>query len=124
MVLPAGSKGLFVLAATCAVLASAPLQAGNDRFYNSSRHLPPRHDGGAVIGGNGLPSVIPGLGTFAGSLSAVRVKGTGIYMAIENWPVDRSRTYQPPKAKIIEINAETSDAACAYEAGVCVIRPH
>lgn len=123
MVLATGLKRIFVLTATCAVLVSAPLQAGNDRTYRHNRHVSSHHDGGAVIGGNGLPSVVPGLGTFAGSLTAVRVKGTGIYMAIEKWPVNSRNTYQPPKAKIIEIDAETGDAACSFEAGVCVIRP-
>nr|WP_237351659.1 hypothetical protein [Rhizobium sp. ACO-34A] len=124
MVLAIGLKRIFVLTATCAVLASTPLQAGNDRPYRHTRHVSSHHDGGAVIGGNGLPSVVPGLGTFTGSLTAVRVKGTGIYMAIEKWPVNNRTAYQPPKAKIIEIDAETGDAACSFEAGVCVIRPH
>lgn len=123
MVLAIGLKRLFVLTATSAVLVSAPIQAGNDRTYRPARHASSYHDGGAVIGGNGLPSVVPGLGTFAGSLTAVRVKGTGIYMAIEKWPVNSGTAYRPPKAKIIEIDAETGDAACSFEAGVCVIRP-
>ena len=124
MVLAIGLKRIFVLTATSTVLLSAPLQAGNDRTYrhNRTRLFPPL-TAGAVIGGNGLPSVVPGLGTFAGSLTAVRVKGTGIYMAIEKWPVNNRTTYQPPKAKIIEIDAETGDSACSFEAGVCVIRP-
>lgn len=76
----------------------------------------------AVVGGAGLPSVVPGIGTFAGSISAVRVRGSGMYFAIEG---SRSGVipYRPPVARIIGIDAEMDDSACSYEAGVCVIRP-
>ncbi|WP_454289162.1 hypothetical protein [Rhizobium arsenicireducens] len=89
----------------------SPHWSGHDRPYQQS-----------IVGGAGLPSVVPGIGTFAGSISAVRVRGAGIYFAIEGSRGDVI-SYRPPTAKIIEINAETDDSACSYEAGVCVIRP-
>ena len=39
--------------------------------------------GEAVVGSNGLPSVIPGIGTFAGSISGLRIKGNGVFFAID-----------------------------------------
>lgn len=77
----------------------------------------------AIIGSNGLPSVIPGIGTFAGSISGLRIKGNGVFFAINPASGPKSIAYRPPKAKIIEISEEDADQACAYEAGVCVIRP-
>lgn len=76
-----------------------------------------------VIGGNGLPSVIPGIGTFTGSISALRIKGNGVFIAIDRRSGPTSHRYQAPKARIIEISAENPEEACSFEAGVCVIRP-
>lgn len=77
----------------------------------------------AIIGSNGLPSVIPGIGTFAGNISGQRIKGNGVFFAINRAPGPKVIAYRPPVAKIIEISAEDADQACSYEAGVCVIRP-
>lgn len=77
----------------------------------------------AIIGSNGLPSVIPGIGTFAGNISGLRIKGNGVFFAINRAPGPKVIAYHPPVAKIIEISAEDADQACSYEAGVCVIRP-
>jgi hypothetical protein len=87
-------------------------------------HTHDRNHGRDQIGGEGLPSVISGLGTFAGSLSALRVRGNGIYFAS-----DFTRTGNPgetllaPRPKVISVGVpENAGQACAYEAGVCVIR--
>ncbi|EKF61363.1 hypothetical protein QWE_02300 [Agrobacterium albertimagni AOL15] len=77
----------------------------------------------AVIGSNGLPSVIPGIGTFSGSVSGLRIKGNGVFLAIDRGLRPQVIAYRAPKAKIIEITAENPDEACSFEAGVCVIRP-
>lgn len=79
--------------------------------------------GEAVVGSNGLPSVIPGIGTFAGSISGLRIKGNGVFFAIDRATEPKVLAYRAPKAKIIEISAENPDDACSFEAGVCVIRP-
>lgn len=114
----------LVIAGTLSLYLDAPqLSAGE---YSHSRHPHrtghDRHHQQSVVGGAGLPSVVPGIGTFAGSISAVRVRGAGIYFAIEGSRSDVV-TYRPPVARIIEVDAEMSDSACSYEAGVCVIRP-
>jgi hypothetical protein len=85
-----------------------------------------RHD---VVGGDGLPSVVGGVGTFAGGISAVRLKGNGIYFASD---VDIAgvpgTSFEVPQAKIIAVGEDFIDSrfdirdACAYENGVCIIR--
>ncbi|ODS58372.1 MAG: hypothetical protein ABS40_02190 [Agrobacterium sp. SCN 61-19] len=82
-----------------------------------------KSQGQAVIGSNGLPSVIPGIGTFVGSVSGLRIKGNGVFLAIDRGLRPQVIAYRAPKAKIIEISAENPDEACSFEAGVCVIRP-
>lgn len=111
-----------VLTAATILLTSvaAPTQAG-ERYDGGRHHHHGR--GEAVIGSNGLPSVVPGIGTFVGSISALRVKGNGVFLAIERNARPQVAAYRVPKAKIIEISAENPEEACAFEAGVCVIRP-
>ncbi|TRL32998.1 hypothetical protein [Rhizobium straminoryzae] len=81
------------------------------------------------IAGSRLPSVVPGLGTFAGSLLAMRIRGNGLYLLREAGAVAaRPAPANPPSARIIEISSDTGrdaflpKAACTIEAGVCVIR--
>jgi hypothetical protein len=102
-----------------------------DQFAQDRHRRPDRGSGRGqqVIGTDGLPSVIPGVGTFVGGISAVRIRGNGIFFAGEQGllsvpDVDRLN----PSAKIISIeedvasNAFLPREACEYEAGVCVIR--
>lgn len=111
----AGNLSLFV--------GATQLSAGEYRHSGHPDRSYDRHYQQSVVGGAGLPSVVPGIGTFAGSISAVRVRGSGVYFAIEASRSDVV-TYRPPAARIIEVDAEMDDSACSYEAGVCVIRPH
>lgn len=123
MVTRLARTGLVIAGTLSLVLSATWLNAGEygHGFHpHPSGHGRPHRD--AVVGGAGLPSVVPGIGTFAGSISAVRVRGSGIYFAIEGSRSD-VMSYRPPVAKIIEIDAEMEDNACSYEAGVCVIRP-
>lgn len=113
----------LINAALALLLAgTAPLSAGEfedaPRLHHHQRGHDHRQD---IVGGAGLPSVVPGIGTFAGSISAARVRGNGIYFAVEGSRSDVV-SYRPPVAKIIEVEAEMEDSACSYEAGVCVIR--
>lgn len=82
-----------------------------------------------VIGTDGLPSVIPGVGTFSGGISAVRIKGNGIFFAGEGGLLSVPEADRlNPTAKIISVDEDVASnafeprQACAYEAGVCVIR--
>ncbi len=109
-----------VIAATAAfaVFATGELQARH-------RHGP----NPGVVAGSGLPSVLPGIGTYAGSISALRIRGNGIYFMVERTTYDPAPARAVPKAHIIDVNAEINvdkegmKSACRYEAGVCVIRP-
>ncbi|MFK3778938.1 hypothetical protein [Agrobacterium sp. NPDC089420] len=76
---------------------------------------------------DGLPSTLSG-GTYVGAISALRVRGNGNYFAIGGGFARRGVSDTPaaqlaPKAKIINVQAETAGNACAYEHGVCIIRP-
>ncbi|QEE45589.1 hypothetical protein FVA81_13650 [Rhizobium sp. WL3] len=119
-------KYRLALAALAIVLGSPiGISEAGERYGRHHGH-DHGHDHGrreAIIGSNGLPSVIPGIGTFAGSISGLRVKGNGVFFAIDRAPGPKVVTYRAPKAKIIEISAEEPDEACSFEAGVCVIRP-
>ena len=95
-------------------------EAGERHSRNQADH---HGRGQAIIGSNGLPSVSPGIGTFAGSISGLRIKGNGVFFAIDRDARPKVVTYRAPKAKIIEISAENHEEACSFEAGVCVIRP-
>lgn len=82
-----------------------------------------RHGGSAPVygGGYGVPVVIPGVGTYAGSVSALRIRGHGTYYYAEGLGCgDGTEPRLAPMAKIVDA---TKGPACSYENGVCVIRP-
>lgn len=103
-----------------AMLAAAG-QASSGESHDRFRHAA-RHHEQAVIGSAGLPSVVPGIGTFVGSISAVRIKGNGVFVAVNRSPRPQAVVYRAPKSRIIEVSAENPDDACRFESGVCVIR--
>ncbi|MFC3161907.1 hypothetical protein [Ciceribacter thiooxidans] len=113
------------LKGTGAIVATAMLAFSAGELEAHDRHQP----NPGVVAGSGLPSVLPGIGTYAGDVSALRIRGNGIYFMVGH------STYRPvplrlaPKALIIDVNAKVTadnkslESACRYEAGVCVIRP-
>lgn len=112
----------LIAALVCAV--SLPALAGDRRqSHGRDHHSHGGHGTNPGIAGSGLPSVLPGIGTYAGSVSTVSFRGVGTYFAIDHSGRRTRTVLLAPKALIIEVDAETSDAACSYEAGVCVIRP-
>jgi hypothetical protein len=129
-VLKAGMIAAAVLLSTQTVAWSGndgPMRHESHRkdFHRPhSVHKPDRHRDRDQVGGNGLPSVVSGLGTFAGSLSALRVRENGLYFASAVDGKDRAReTHLAPRARIMSVGAqENAGNGCAYEAGVCVIR--
>lgn len=117
---------LRLIALSSMITLALPVLAAEN--YDSYRHNNfDRYSRQDVVGGNGLPSYIPGIGTYAGSISGVRFKGNGIYFSKQVQriysPVSSEPQTLAPKAKIIHVNAKTIGAECSYEAGVCVIRP-
>lgn len=113
--------GSVLTAAAIALISTADGGLAGERHDRGHGHYKSR--GQAVIGSNGLPSVIPGIGTFVGSVSGLRIKGNGVFLAIDRGLRPQVIAYRAPKAKIIEISTENPDEACSFEAGVCVIRP-
>ena len=70
-------------------------------------------------------------GFYGGALEAYPIRGNGIYFLrdADYWPLyGEPRVTLAPKAKVIDVeqemrrNAVASQAACAFEAGVCIIR--
>ncbi|WJR69269.1 hypothetical protein QTA58_11245 [Neorhizobium sp. CSC1952] len=70
-------------------------------------------------------------GFYGGAIEAYPVRGNGIYFlrdAEYYWPLrEQSRVTLAPKAKIIDVEQQMggnafASQACAFEAGVCVIR--
>jgi hypothetical protein len=109
------------LASALTLLFAFNLASAGDRKKDRPRQH--HHHERGIIGSDGLPSVVPGVGTFVGNLSAVRIKGNGIFIAVDRRATHRNVVVPSPKAQIIEISAENEDGACSFEAGVCVIRP-
>lgn len=116
---------LFRLALTSAlsILLAASVASADAEMSRGYGHH--GHHQQSVIGGNGLPSVVPGVGTFVGNVSAVRIKHNGVFLAFDRRPPRNAPIVRTPEVnvQIIEISAGNEDAACSFEAGVCVIRP-
>lgn len=103
---------------------------GKDRFGGAKSRVSTRdhggrqigrHEGGSdgVVAGSGFPTRIRGLGTYAGSLQALRVGGLGNYFML-NGNLGASEPGSRPVARIIVVDQGND---CAWEQGVCVIRP-
>ncbi len=108
-----------------AIVATAMFVVSAGELEAHDRHQP---DPG-VVAGSGLPSVLPGIGTYAGDVSALRIRGNGIYFMVERSAHKPAPFHLAPKALIIDVDAKVTadnksiESACRYEAGVCVIRP-
>ncbi|RKE80132.1 hypothetical protein [Rhizobium sp. AG855] len=109
------------LASALPILLAATAASAEDNMADRYAHR--HHHDQSIISGSGLPSVVPGVGTFVGNLSAVRIRGNGIFFAFDRRSAHRSAVAPAPAVQIIEISAENEDSACSFEAGVCVIRP-
>lgn len=115
----------FVSAMMAVVLTASGSLAGDwgygggDGWSHHHHHhpSPPPSYGG----GYGLPTIVPGLGTFAGSITALRVRGVGTYFYVEGFGGKKPPMVPAPKAKIISV--DSAKDPCSYENGVCVIRP-
>ncbi|WP_034853002.1 hypothetical protein [Sinorhizobium sojae] len=91
-------------------------------------HAPLSYGGQIPYGSYDVPSVIPGIGTYAGNISAYRDEGNGIYFRradsygyiAENGVYARA---PGKRAKIIVVTPGVNASACSFEAGVCVVRP-
>ncbi|WEX77222.1 hypothetical protein PYH37_005611 [Sinorhizobium numidicum] len=84
--------------------------------------------GSANYGGYDFPSVTPGIGTYAGGISAFREEGNGIYFSRDGgygYFAENIAEPTPPakRAKIIIVSPQTNASACSWEHGVCVVRP-
>jgi hypothetical protein len=106
------------------IFTALPASAAED-FYG--RHHYQHRQSQVSFSTDGLPSTLSG-GTYVGGISALRVRGNGNYFAISGGLSRKGTTVNmaaqlAPKAKIINVRAETAGDACSYEHGVCIIRP-
>ncbi|TRB04798.1 hypothetical protein EXN61_17870 [Agrobacterium tumefaciens] len=107
------------------VIFTAMPSAAAEDFH--SRHDYRHRQSQTSFSTDGLPSTLPG-GTYVGAISALRIRGNGNYFAIDGGFAQRgagdtTAAQLAPKAKIINVHAESAGDACAYEHGVCIIRP-
>mgnify|MGYP001605512189 CR=1 FL=1 len=115
------SLALVAASATLASLLALPAAAG-ERGWGHHRphhhhHHRPRFEGSMH---SGLPSILPGRGTYSGAISALRVRGHGTYFSISGMG-KRDEVRPRPKATIIDVSSVGDP--CRYQAGVCVIKP-
>lgn len=114
------------------MIAANTAAAGQFGHHNEPHPRPEtarHHDGrnhrepidASVTAASGLPTVIPGIGTYAGAISGVNIRGVGNYFFVDRGPRVVLAPVLAPKARIIVVDG--NDNACSYEAGVCVIRP-
>ncbi|WP_162690270.1 hypothetical protein [Agrobacterium tumefaciens] len=101
--------------------------AAADDYYGRRDYHHQHRQSQVSFSTDGLPSTLSG-GTYVGAISALRVRGNGNSFAIGGGLSRKGATLTrgsqlAPKAKIINVRAETADDACAYEHGVCIIRP-
>jgi hypothetical protein len=75
-----------------------------------------------AAGVNGLPVHLHGIGTFAGAITATRIHGNGVYIAIEPGVGEAAQAAPAPRAKIINVSENPEKDICSMEHGVCVIR--
>lgn len=113
----------IILAVLGTIMVANHAQASDNVEYEKSGHSS-RQKQQSYYGGNGAPSHIRYVGTYAGSVYAMRARRNGTYVSADGAIHNTARTtgnWTSPA--IIRINARTMDEACSYEAGVCVIRP-
>ncbi len=110
------SLAASLLSLALAASSATPLFAGEWRGRHH-RH----HDAVSGLVDSTLPSIIPGLGTYSGAISALRVRGNGIYFSVSGL-CGEAPARPRPKATIIDVSSGIADP-CSYESGVCVIRP-
>ena len=74
--------------------------------------------------GYGLPTALPGVGTYVGGISAVASPGNGNYFTIDG-SIDLAAPARalPPSAKIIDVGQRAENEGCDMQHGVCIIRP-
>ncbi len=108
--------------ALLALLISGVASAEAGEFRHRFHHYGEGWQEGAA-GVNGLPTHIRGIGTFAGGITATRIHGNGVYIAIAPGIGAATALEPAPRAKIINVT-ETQDNKdlCSMEHGVCVIR--
>jgi|GEM_PF-1738134 hypothetical protein len=122
-------RPLILSVFAAALAATGAAEAGDwKKDKGGDRRDHRRHDR-PIYGDGPLPDYIPGLGTYSGGISAVRIPRSGIYFYVEG---NRKRRDDAPSVlaappagpKILTPSAREAEASCDRSGGgVCVIRP-
>lgn len=74
--------------------------------------------------GYGLPTALPGVGTYVGGIQAVADYENGNYFAVDgSLDLAAPGSAMRPMAKVIEVKPGEQNANCDMQHGVCIIRP-
>ena len=106
-------------------------QRSNKGWSRKTEVVSKKHRGGnkgpsGFSGDGALPDYIRNLGTFSGSISAVRDRKNGIYFYRDRANVGELKILTAPSPtgpKIIGVTPESFEAACDQQGSVCVIKP-
>jgi len=110
----------FISFALLSLLGAGLVPAQADEFRHRFHHYGQGWQEGAA-GVNGLPAHIRGIGTFAGGITATRIRGNGVYIAIAPG-LGGEPASAAPRVKIINVSETPEKDNCSMEHGVCVIR--
>ncbi|MEO4043770.1 hypothetical protein AAFN47_19405 [Hoeflea sp. CAU 1731] len=121
--------------ACCAAIALFGCAVGDPALAKDLKNgKPPQNRGAGQAyegsGAVGLPTRIPGIGTYAGALAGERFRGNGNYFYYQGAygyipapPAGKANTQPPQGMKIIEVGKDTPNEDCDEASGVCIIRP-
>lgn len=113
--------------ATATIATTGIAQAGDwkkDKWGERREH---RHRDRPIYGDGPLPDYIPGVGTYSGGVSAVRIPRHGTYFYVQGNRKNRAPSVlEAPNGgpKVVVPDKKAFEAACdRSRGGVCVIRP-
>lgn len=119
MVIRAASFAALFLSFGCLAAATPSMTSETIRHYRTHDR---KHDRKPMPIRLPTINVIPGTGTYSGSITVYHVAGIGTSTRLEGVRV-RVAGREPVIMKIVNIDFFNEKAACSMEAGVCVIRP-
>lgn len=113
---------LTVMTALAVLLPTVSDGFAGDRRNDDRKLRRHHHRPVVIIDRSPAINVIPGTGTYSGSITVYHVPGMGTSTWLQGVRRNVAMVPAPVDMKIIAVDEE-GDNACSYENGVCVIRP-